>query len=109
MRARCDRPHRFQFVANTVQVMGSKQADDATYGFIAFCLAAMPAGSTTLSPNERAELAQKLLLSLDDPSEEDITQTWLSEAERRARELDRGEVQPISGEDVRRKARSLLR
>ena len=62
-----------------------------------------------LSPDERAELAQKLLLSLDDPSEEDITQTWLSEAARRARELDRGEVQPIPGEDVRRKARSLLR
>ena len=58
---------------------------------------------------QRAELAQKLLLSLDDPSEEELAETWLSEAERRAGELDRGEVQPIAAEEVRRKARSLLR
>ena len=62
-----------------------------------------------LPPNERAELVQKLLRSLDDPSEEELAQTWLSEAERRALELDRGEVQAIPAEDVRRKARTLLR
>ena len=62
-----------------------------------------------LPPNERAELVQKLLRSLDDPSEEELAQTWLSEAERRALELDRGEVQSIPAEDVRRKARTLLR
>lgn len=62
-----------------------------------------------LPPNERAELARKLLRSLDDPSEEELAQTWLSEAERRALELDRGEVQAIPAEDVRRKARTLLR
>lgn len=62
-----------------------------------------------LPPDERAELAQKLLLSLDDPSEEELAETWLSEAKRRAGELDRGEVQPIAAEEVRRKARALLR
>ena len=62
-----------------------------------------------LPPDERAELAQKLLLSLDEPSEEELAETWLSEAKRRAGELDRGELQPIAAEEVRRKARALLR
>ncbi len=62
-----------------------------------------------LSPEDRAKLAQKLLLSLDTLSEEEVEQAWLIEADRRARELDRGEVQPISADEVRRKARGLLR
>ena len=62
-----------------------------------------------LSPEDRAKLAQKLLLSLDTLSEEEAEQAWLIEADRRARELDRGEVQPISADEVRRKARGLLR
>ena len=57
-----------------------------------------------LSPEDRAKLAQKLLLSLDTLSEEEAEQAWLIEADRRARELDRGEVQPISTDEVRRKA-----
>lgn len=62
-----------------------------------------------LPENERAELAQKLLLSLDTPSENEIAEDWLVEARRRARELEEGTVQPVSAEEVRRKARALLR
>ena len=62
-----------------------------------------------LPPEDRAKLAQKLLLSLDTLSEEEVEQAWLVQADRRARELDRGDVQPISADEVRRKARSLLR
>ena len=62
-----------------------------------------------LPPEDRAKLAQKLLLSLDALSEEESEQAWLIEADRRARELDRGDVQPISADEVRRKARALLR
>ena len=62
-----------------------------------------------LPQEDRAKLAQKLLLSLDTLSEEESNQAWLVEADRRARELDNGNVQPISAEEVRRKARSLLR
>ena len=58
---------------------------------------------------ERAELAQKLLLSLDTPTVEEIEEDWLVEAHRRARELDQGTVQPIPAEEVRKKARALLR
>ena len=62
-----------------------------------------------LPPEDRAKLAQKLLLSLDTLTEKESERTWLIEAERRARELDRGDVQPISADEVRRKARALLR
>lgn len=62
-----------------------------------------------LSEEERAELAQRLLLSLDAPSEAENSEDWLLEAKRRARELDDGTVEPVPAEEVRRKARSLLR
>jgi putative addiction module component (TIGR02574 family) len=62
-----------------------------------------------LSEEERAELAQKLLLSLDTPTEAEIAEDWLGEADRRARELDAGLVEAIPAEEVRRKAMSLLR
>ncbi|MCA9467707.1 MAG: addiction module protein [Nitrospira sp.] len=67
------------------------------------------AEALNLSKEERAELAQKLLLSLDTPSEKEIAEDWLMEAQRRARDLDEGIVQPISAEKVRRKAQALLR
>ena len=67
------------------------------------------AEALNLSKEERAELAQKLLLSLDTPSEEEIAEDWLMEAQRRARDLDEDIVQPISAEEVRRKAQALLR
>ncbi len=67
------------------------------------------AEALNLSGEERAELAQKLLLSLDTPSEEEIAEDWLMEAQRRARELDEGLVQPVPAEEVRRKAQALLR
>ena len=62
-----------------------------------------------LPPEDRAKLAQKLLLSLDSLSEDESDQVWLVEGDRRARELDRGDVQPIAAEEVRKKARNLLR
>ena len=62
-----------------------------------------------LSEEDRAKLAQKLILSLDMPSEKEIDKNWLEEAHRRAIELDNGTVQPIPAEEVRRKAQALLR
>lgn len=62
-----------------------------------------------LPDTERAELAQKLLLSLDSPPNSEIEEAWLIEAQRRAKDLDTGSVQPISAEEVRKKAQALLR
>ena len=58
---------------------------------------------------ERAALANRLLLSLESRSDEEIAENWLAEAQLRARELDAGIVRPIPAEEVRRKARALLR
>lgn len=53
-----------------------------------------------LSLEQRAQLAQKLLLSLDATSDAtsdaEIVQAWLEEARHRAQELDSGAVQPVS-------------
>jgi len=62
-----------------------------------------------LTEDERAELVQKLLLSLESSGEAEIAADWLTEALRRARDLDEGLVQPIPAEEVRRKALALLR
>lgn len=62
-----------------------------------------------LPEEQRAELAQKLLLSLDVPPDNEIEEAWLAEAQHRARELDKGIVQPVPAEEVRRKAQALLR
>ena len=70
---------------------------------------ALQEAALNLPPDERASLARTRLLGFDEPPETELVETWLSEAQRRARELDRGEVQPVSAEEVRRKARALLR
>jgi putative addiction module component (TIGR02574 family) len=62
-----------------------------------------------LPKDERAQLIQRLVLSLESPSEEELRSDWLLEAQRRAEELDNGSVQAVPGEDVLRKARALIR
>ncbi|HEX3251836.1 MAG TPA: addiction module protein [Pyrinomonadaceae bacterium] len=61
-----------------------------------------------LKPEARAELAQKLLKSLEDLSEEEIEQLWVKEAVRRDAELDSGSAKMRDAEDVFRDARSRL-
>jgi hypothetical protein len=61
-----------------------------------------------LKPEARAELAQKLLKSLEDLSEEEIEQLWVKEAVRRDAELDSGSATMRDAEDVFRDARSRL-
>lgn len=62
-----------------------------------------------LPPEERARLAQELLESLESLSEPELERLWLDEAERRAAQIDRGEVDVIPGEQVMREARALLK
>lgn len=61
-----------------------------------------------LSKEERAQLIQRLILSLDTPSAEELRADWLLEARRRAKELDNGAVHVVSGDEVMRKARALI-
>lgn len=62
-----------------------------------------------LSEEDRAKLAQRLLLSLDALSDGEIAEDWLAEAKHRAREIDSGTVRLMPVEEVRRKAHALLR
>ena len=62
-----------------------------------------------LPKEERAQLIQKLVLSLDIPSEDELRSDWLLEARRRAEELDSGVVQAVPGDEVMRKARALIK
>ena len=62
-----------------------------------------------LPAEDRARLARELLDSLDKLPPQELDRLWLDEASRRAAEIDAGEVQLVSSEDVDRKARALLR
>ena len=61
-----------------------------------------------LDENDRAELAKKLINSLDQQLDDDsIEQAWI-EVKRRKAEIESGEVDPISGHLVHKAARELL-
>ena len=62
-----------------------------------------------LPKEERVQLVQRLVLSLESPSEEELRPDCLLEAQRRAEELDSGLVQAVSDEEVMKKARSLIK
>jgi hypothetical protein len=57
----------------------------------------------------RASLAYRLLLSLEEIAEPEFDRLWGEESVRRAAEADAGLGQSVSGEEVARKARALLR
>jgi putative addiction module component (TIGR02574 family) len=54
----------------------------------------------TLSENERAELAAKLLASLDEGSDPDAEEAWAAEITRRAESVLRGEAKLVDWEEV---------
>nr|WP_145547717.1 addiction module protein [Variovorax boronicumulans] len=62
-----------------------------------------------LSVQERAELAEQLLSSLDMLSETEIAELWSTEAARRAAEIDQGHAQRVPADEVRRQAQALLK
>jgi putative addiction module component (TIGR02574 family) len=62
-----------------------------------------------LPVQDRAALAQRLLLSLEDVSEAEFERLWADESVRRVAEFDAGNSLSISGEEVAKKARDLLR
>ena len=62
-----------------------------------------------LPAQERAALAHKLLLSLEDQSESDISQAWETEAQRRAQQIRLGETTTLPAQDVHTAAQSLLK
>ena len=58
---------------------------------------------------ERAHLVHLLLDSLDSPSDAEIQDIWLSEARRRADDIDSGKVSLVSGEQLEREVQALFK
>ena len=62
------------------------------------------AAAMELRLEERAQLAGKLLLSLDEPSQSEVERLWMEEAERRLREFRDGKAKGIPADEVFRRA-----
>jgi hypothetical protein len=63
----------------------------------------------SLAPQERAQLAEQLLASLDALTEKEVEKLWLEEAARRAEEIDNGLVHLIPADVVHQEALALLK
>lgn len=68
----------------------------------------LKAAMLRLNPEERAELASELLVSLDDLSESEVERVWLEEALRRDAALDNGTAHAIPADEVFSSARARL-
>ena len=53
-----------------------------------------------LSPNERAEVAEQLIASLDEAPDAGVEQAWQEEVQRRLQQVERGEVELIDSDTV---------
>ncbi len=64
------------------------------------------AAALQLAPAERAKLAERLLISLDEDDE--ILATWVAEAERRGDAYERGEMGAVDFDESIAKARERI-
>jgi putative addiction module component (TIGR02574 family) len=53
-----------------------------------------------LPSNERAEVAERLIASLDEMPDADVEQAWQEEVQRRLQQIERGEVELIDSDTV---------
>lgn len=58
-----------------------------------------------LPSNERAEVAEQLIASLDEAPDADVEEAWQEEVQRRIGQIERGEVNTIPWEEVQRRLR----
>jgi len=54
---------------------------------------------------DRAELVEQLLQSLNIPTQKEIDQLWAEEAEKRVKEYEEGKIEALNGEKVIREIR----
>ena len=63
----------------------------------------------SLPSDERVSLVEKLLTSLNLPIQAEIDRLWVEETERRVSQIERGDVELISGDEVFAKIRRKYR
>jgi putative addiction module component (TIGR02574 family) len=61
-----------------------------------------------LSPDDRVEIAESLILSLDEKRAAEIESAWAAEIKRRIASIERGEVTLIPADEVMREMRARL-
>ena len=62
-----------------------------------------------LPADDRAEIAERLMLSLDEQRQREIEDAWAAEIQRRMDEVDRGEVAMIPADEAMRRIRERKR
>jgi putative addiction module component (TIGR02574 family) len=70
---------------------------------------AVLAEALQLPPEERADVAKRLIASLDGPEDEDVEAAWLAEVERRLQDVDRGTASAEPWDVVRERLATRLR
>jgi putative addiction module component (TIGR02574 family) len=70
-------------------------------------IATVEAQALKLSPQDRAQLADKLLASLS--ADPEVEEAWFTEAQRRLAELDSGAALTLPVEDAIARARSAIK
>ncbi len=63
----------------------------------------------SLPANDRIGLVERLLSSLNLPTQPEIDKLWADEAERRVTQIDNGEVEVVPGESVFERIRQRYR
>ncbi len=67
------------------------------------------ADEALLLPREqRAELVEKLLQSLNVPTQKEIDRLWAEKAEKRVREYEEGKIKALDGEQIFKEIRDRL-
>lgn len=62
-----------------------------------------------LTENDRLEIVEEILASLDTESDDNVDAAWAAEVERRSIEIKQGVVRPIPWSEVRSQARERVR
>jgi len=62
-----------------------------------------------LPENDRLEIVEELLASLEPQSDDDVDAAWAAEVERRSDEVRQGIVRPMPWADVKSQARERIR
>ena len=72
-------------------------------------LAEVLGNALSLEVRDRAALAERLLASLEELTEEEANRLWAEEAQRRLEEYRAGRAQAVQADEVHAKAERLLR
>ena len=72
-------------------------------------LAEVLGNALSLEVRDRAALAEKLLASLEELTEEEANRLWAEEAQRRLEEYRAGRAQAVQADEVHAKAKRLFR